>query len=249
MSTVLILGGTGLAGHLADRLTKSTRLTVISSLAGRTERPNLPAGEVRIGGFGGPEALAEWLRAHRAGAVIDATHPFASRIGASAAEACTQTGVPLLRLESPAWVPGPDDTWIDVADWPQACARIADIKAKRVLLAIGRQDVGAFTKLEDVWFLVRSVDPPALLPPMAKMLLGRGPFSLDAERGLLARNRIDAIVCKNSGGESSRAKLIAAADANIPVIMRQRPPRPAAECAETVDQAVEWLIRLGLPER
>ena len=61
---VLLLGGTGEARELAAALTRDG-VPVISSLAGRVASPRLPEGEVRVGGFGGPEALARWLRRQR----------------------------------------------------------------------------------------------------------------------------------------------------------------------------------------
>src|SRR6266853_2047822 len=94
-ATVLILGGTAEARELAGRLAGLDGLRTVSSLAGRVRDPAMPAGEVRIGGFGGADGLADWLRLHHAAGVIDATHPFALRISASAAAACARTGTPL----------------------------------------------------------------------------------------------------------------------------------------------------------
>src|SRR3954462_12524087 len=99
--TVLVLGGTAAAGELAAHLAAEPHMRVVSSLAGRIARPRLPAGEVRIGGFGGPPGLAAYLTEHDVQAVVDATHPFAERISASAVTACERAGVLLLRLERP----------------------------------------------------------------------------------------------------------------------------------------------------
>jgi precorrin-6A/cobalt-precorrin-6A reductase len=99
--TVLVLGGTAEARELAAALDLRPDTRVISTLAGRVARPRLPAGEVRIGGFGGADGLAAYLGQERVGAVVDATHPFAERMSASAAAACARAGVPLLRLQRP----------------------------------------------------------------------------------------------------------------------------------------------------
>ena len=56
---VLVLGGTAEARALAERLHPD--VDIISSLAGRVPDPALPAGLVRIGGFGGVEGLRDWL--------------------------------------------------------------------------------------------------------------------------------------------------------------------------------------------
>src|SRR5436305_2999097 len=101
---VLLLGGTGEARRLAETLV-ADGVDVVSSLAGRVAEPVLPAGEVRVGGFGGAEGLAGWLRENDVRAVVDATHPFASAMTANAAAAAAATGIPMLRLQRPGWTP------------------------------------------------------------------------------------------------------------------------------------------------
>jgi precorrin-6A/cobalt-precorrin-6A reductase len=242
---VLVLGGTAEGYDVARALQEAGSCRVISSLAGRTRAPRLPAGEVRIGGFGGPVALAEFLRDENVGAVIDATHPFAATMGGNAAAACRDTGVPLLRLERPAWQPGPGDRWHDVSEWSEAAEAVAR-EARRVLLAIGRQELAPFAAIDHVWFLIRSVEAPDPMPPFrqAELLLARGPFLLADERTLLAAQRIDTIVCKNSGGTATEAKLTAAREAGVRVIMQRRPPRPELPTVTTVDEACAWLAAL-----
>lgn len=156
---ILILGGTGEARQLAEALT-AREVRVVSSLAGRVARPRLPAGEVRVGGFGGPEGLATWLREHDVAAVVDATHPFAERIGANAAKAAELTGTPLLRLARPGRQPSPQDVWHWADDLADAARQLPGL-GKRVFLTSGRQGLPAFAHLDDLWFLIRCVDPPA----------------------------------------------------------------------------------------
>ncbi|WP_202964904.1 precorrin-6A/cobalt-precorrin-6A reductase, partial [Inquilinus limosus] len=74
---LLILGGTTEAAALARALAEVGGWNVTTSLAGRTRAPAALPGAVRIGGFGGVEGLAAYLRAERIDRVIDATHPFA----------------------------------------------------------------------------------------------------------------------------------------------------------------------------
>jgi precorrin-6A/cobalt-precorrin-6A reductase len=244
--TVLILGGTSEGRELARALADKPGLCVVSSLAGRTQSPRMPPGEVRIGGFGGANGLADYLRARRIAIVIDATHPFAATIGDNARRACRAAGVPLLRLERPAWRAGAGDRWTEVADWDEA-ARIVGATARRVLLALGRRELAPFAALDHVWFLVRSVEPPQPMPPFrqVELVLDRGPFALDGERMLLAGHGIDTIVCRNSGGRSADAKLVAARELGLRVVMRRRPARPAdLPTAATVDEAVAWVCSL-----
>ena len=247
---VLILGGTTEGYALAEALAPRPSLLVISSLAGRTASPRSPPGELRIGGFGGAAGLATYLRAGRIAAVIDATHPFAARMGWNAAEACRDAGIPLLRLERPAWNPAPGDCWDEVDDWDEATSLLAG-RARRVLLALGRQELAPFAALDQVWFLIRSVDAPDPMPPFARALvtLGRGPFTLADELDLLRTHGIDTLVCKNSGGTATDAKLEAARALGVHVVMRRRPARPSVDTVATVAAAVAWVGRMAGQDR
>lgn len=236
---ILILGGTGEARKLAETLI-AREVRVVSSLAGRVARPRLPAGEVRVGGFGGVDGLAAWLRENDVQAVVDATHPFAERIGANAAKAAEMTGVPLLRLARPGWQPEPGDVWHWADDLEDAAKKLPEL-GKRVFLTTGRQGLPAFAHLDDLWFLIRCVDPPEPpLPRHHELLLDRGPYEKAAETELL--RRVDVLVTKDSGGTLTSAKLTAARELGKPVLVVRRPPRPATETAETVPEAVEWVL-------
>ncbi|HEY3468099.1 MAG TPA: cobalt-precorrin-6A reductase [Amycolatopsis sp.] len=236
---ILILGGTGEARQLAEALV-AREVRVVSSLAGRVARPRLPVGEVRVGGFGGVDGLAAWLRENDVQAVVDATHPFAERIGANAAKAAEMTGVPLLRLARPGWQPEPGDVWHWADDLEDAAKKLPEL-GKRVFLTTGRQGLPAFAHLDDLWFLIRCVDPPEPpLPRHHELLLDRGPYEKAAELELL--RRVDVLVTKDSGGTLTSAKLTAARELGKPVLVVRRPPRPATETAETVPEAVEWVL-------
>ncbi|MHA6795074.1 cobalt-precorrin-6A reductase [Pseudonocardia bannensis] len=237
---MLVLGGTGEGRRLATALAGRPGLRVTSSLAGRVRTPALPPGEVRIGGFGGADGLAEWLRDKQIDAVIDATHPFAARMTANAAAATARLGVPLLILRRPGWTAGPGDDWRWVGS-PAEAAELLPSIGQRVFLTTGRQDLAAFAGL-DLWFLVRAVDapePPA--PQRMQVLLDRGPFTVDDERALLHEHRIDVLVTKDSGGDMTAAKLAAARELGIPVVIQSRPPLPSGVATvSTVGEAAQW---------
>jgi precorrin-6A/cobalt-precorrin-6A reductase len=233
---ILILGGTGEARRLAAWLPGE----VVSSLAGRVTDPRLPEGEVRIGGFGGVDGLAEWLRANDITAVIDATHPFAAGITANAVAATARVGVPLLVLRRPGWTPEPGDDWRWVDSLAEAAAALP---GDRVLLTTGRQDIGVFAGCPQ-HFVARSVEPPEPpLPQRLHVLLDRGPFTVDGEVALMREHAIDVLVTKDSGGDQTSAKLVAARRLGIPVVVVRRPPAPAAPTVDTVDAAVDWVRR------
>jgi precorrin-6A/cobalt-precorrin-6A reductase len=236
---ILVLGGTSEARQLAGAL-HLQRAEVMTSLAGRVSNPRLPHGQVRLGGFGGPDALAPWLIEHRVTAVVDATHPFAARISSSAAKACPAAGVPLLRLERPGFAESPGDRWTRVANLEEA-ATLLRSRPGRVFLTTGRQGLRAFARVRECWFLVRCVeqpDPP--LPPRHELILDRGPYTLSNELELVHRHRIDIVVTKDSGGQMTHAKLDAARMRGLSVIVVDRPPRPDVETVTTVAEAISW---------
>lgn len=237
---LLILGGTGEARALAEECAQLQGVEVITSLAGRTSAPLLPSGEVRVGGFGGPDGLAAYLRATRVDAVVDATHPFAAAITASAVAASSETGVPLVVLHRPGWTAGPADDWRRVPSLSAAAAIVPSL-GTRVFLTTGRQSIAAFAPLDRCWFLARSVEPPAPpLPRAVEVLLDRGPFTLDGERTLLAGHRIEVLVSKDSGGEAP--KLAAAREARIPVVLVDRPALPrGVHAVQTIADALGWI--------
>ncbi|MER7822680.1 cobalt-precorrin-6A reductase [Streptomyces sp. NPDC096097] len=239
---VLILGGTTEARRLAEALAGDPACRVTTSLAGRVASPVLPPGETRVGGFGGVEGFAAWIVVHDVTHVVDATHPFAERMSFHAAEAATLTGVPLLALRRPGWTPEPGDDWIFVESLAKAAERLPGL-GSRAFLTTGRMGLHTFAHLTDTWFLVRSVDPPAApVPPRLEVLLDRGPFSLDDERELIARHRIDVLVTKDSGGSATAPKLTAAREAGIPVLVVRRPavPRGVPETG-SVEAVQDWL--------
>jgi precorrin-6A/cobalt-precorrin-6A reductase len=217
---------------------------VISSLAGRVPDPALPVGPVRVGGFGGAAGLRNWLADNAITAVVDATHPFAATITANAAVACAELGMPHLVLRRPAWDPAGA---LQVDSDAEAADLVAAQGYSRVFLTTGRTGTAAFTG-SDAWFLIRVVTAPEpdSLPPHHELLLSRGPYSYDGERALLSGRRIAAVVTKNSGGAMTRAKLDAAADLGVDVVMIRRPPLPTGlTVVESVDEAFEWVISRG----
>jgi precorrin-6A/cobalt-precorrin-6A reductase len=237
---VLILGGTGDAAALAAQASEIPGIEVISSLAGRTQNPISPDGAVRIGGFGGATGLADYLRNRPIHLLIDATHPFAAQITHNASIAAAAVGIPFLMLNRPAWEKTVGDRWIEVPDNATAATVLP---AQRIFLTIGRQELSAFAHCSDHWFLMRMIDPPApdTDVPNGEILLQRGNFYLEDERELLQKYSIGAIVSKNSGGDATYAKIIAAREMNIPVVVVQRPVMPEGDTVTCVEDALRWM--------
>jgi precorrin-6A/cobalt-precorrin-6A reductase len=236
VNRILILGGTGEARLLAGKLTDAGR-DVITSLAGVTRSPHLPKGEVRHGGFGGSAALAAYLRKGHVTTLVDATHPFAVRISTHAAEAAKMCALTLYRLERPVWIAGSGDQWISVSDIASAVNALPS--GARVFLTIGRKGVAPFLQRGDLEGVLRMIEAPESPPPATwHLILARPPFTVAEETDLLLRHRITHLVCKNSGGEQTSAKLTAARSTKIPVVMIERAPKPEAVVLTSLDEAV-----------
>lgn len=246
VSRVLILGGTAEAAALASQLVArfADRLEVTTSLAGRLPaNASAPpsAGRLRVGGFGGAAGLANWLADESIDLLVDATHPFAATISAHAAAAGMARGIPWIRLVRPPWPRCSGDRWLEVADL-EAAATLLPSLARRVFLATGPRRVEAFATLPDVWFLVRAFAPPPAPLPLAyyTLVVAQPPFTVESETALLLRHAIGAVVAKQSGGPTA-AKLAAARDLSLPVVMITRPSLPPATEVETVEAAVAWI--------
>lgn len=225
--TVLLLGGTAEARRLAELLV-ADGVDLVTSLAGDIADLRLPPGGVRVGGFGGVGGLVRYLGEHDVTAVVDATHPFAAQMTRHAATACAAASVPLLRLSRPSWATrtdAPSWHWVDsIAEARETAGRLGG----RVFLAIGRQSLPEFADWVDRSVLARVVDSPAMdVPGNWEVFRGRGPFRLEDELELLRRHGIEVLVTKDSGGPTD-AKLDAAAQLGIPVVILHRPALPAS---------------------
>jgi precorrin-6A/cobalt-precorrin-6A reductase len=242
MRQILILGGTAEARQLAGLLAKRPDLKVTLSLAGRTAAPAPQPVPVRIGGFGGVEGLAQYLKSERIDALIDATHPFAATISRHAAEAAASSDVAILALRRAAWIAVPGDRWIETDDMTGA-VRALGTASRRVFLTVGRNEIAAFEAAPQHHYLIRSVDPvdPPLNVPDARYVVARGPFAEADEKRLLGAHRIETIVAKNSGGEATYAKIAAARALGIAVVMLRPPALPDVPAVETIDAAAAWL--------
>lgn len=240
---VLVLGGTSESARLAAMLARwGVRATL--SLAGRTLHPAPSPLPRRIGGFGGAEGLAGWMRREGVTALVDATHPFAARMPFSAARAADLTGTPLLALVRPPWRAGEGDDWTEVPGHSEAVEALGPVP-RRVFLTVGRLELEAYASGPPHRYLVRTIDPPVEPRPLpdAEWVAARGPFRLEDERGFLGR--VDVLVTKNSGGSATEAKLEAARLLGRAVVMVRRPPRPPVPAVETPEEALSWIRALS----
>ncbi len=240
---VLLLGGTAEASKLASLLAGQSGIFAILSFAGRTKEPRTPKIPYRIGGFGGVEGLEAYLEAERIDVLIDATHPFAEQMSRHAVLAAARAKIPLVVLSRPAWREDAADRWIKVEDMAAAAAALGQ-GPKRVFLTVGRLQIAAFAAAPQHFYLIRAIEP--LVPPPGlprhRVILGRGPFAIEAEEKLLREELIEMIVTKNSGGEATFAKLLAARALGLPVVMVARPPQAAHAVLHDPAKVMEFLL-------
>jgi precorrin-6A/cobalt-precorrin-6A reductase len=238
-SRILILGGTGEARELA-RLLMNEGHDVITSLAGRTTGPLLPAGQVRMGGFGGAEGLAQFIREESIDVIADATHPFAAQISMHGHAAAQNCHIRYVRLERPAWKAEKGVAWTSVKNASEAAAIVPP--DTRVLLTIGRREISSFLERQDLSGVIRMIEPPAHPPPVRwTLLLARPPFTPEQERTLMQTHGIAVLVTKNAGGEIMASKLHAAHELKVGVVMIERPQKPPAETAPTAETLAKMI--------
>lgn len=238
---LLILGGTTEASRLAGAVA-AAGIAATLSYAGRVAQPRAQPIAHRTGGFGGIAGLQAYLIREGITHVVDATHPFAAQMSRHAVAACRAADVPLIALTRPAWHPKPGDTWQAAADIDAAVDALSGPPG-RVFLAIGRQNLEAFAAQPQHHYLLRLVDPPPRRPllPDHTVIVSRGPFSVAGDTELMQAHGITTLVAKNAGGDGASAKLEAARNLGIPVIMIARPDQPARDEVHAVDAVLLWL--------
>ncbi|MEJ7928122.1 cobalt-precorrin-6A reductase [Sphingobium sp. AN641] len=241
MPNILLLGGTTEASALA-RLLAARGISATLSYAGRTGNPRAQPVPVRVGGFGGVAGLADYLRDHRITHLVDATHPFAAQMSAHAIAAARLAAVPHIALTRPPWRPATGDRWNNVPNIAAAVGALAG-PARRVMLALGRMHVDAFAAQPQHHYLLRFVDPPDSRPalPRHSLIVDRGPFTAGGDAQLMQAHGIDLVIAKNAGGTGADAKLVAARQLGLPVLMIDRPP--AADRIEVYrpEEVLVWL--------
>ncbi len=248
MTRILILGGTTEAAALAHGIAAlAPGADVVTSLAGLLDdTPDLP-GRLRRGGFGGAEGLSRYLADERIDALVDATHPFARTMAATASAAACRSGVPRIKLVRPMWNRMPGDRWIEVDDIDAAVDVLRTLAPAVVLITLGSRAVESFRCIDDMRLIFRMIAPPRepLRNPAMEVLLQRGPFDVKGERALMTERGVGALLTRASGGGATEAKIRAARDLRLPVIMIRRPAAPEGPVAATVEGVLDWLRNGG----
>ena len=153
--------------------------------------------------------------------------------------ACGQTATPRLILVRPHW---PEVDAVEVSDLAAAARELVKL-GQRAFLSFGQGGLEAFADLSDRAFVVRLIDEPTTpLPiPHATVIIGRPPFSLAGEKALFEDHGIDVLVSKNSGGATLPAKITAARELAIPIVLIARPPTEPGEHVGNIEAALGWI--------
>ncbi|MEJ3575281.1 cobalt-precorrin-6A reductase [Pseudomonas fragi] len=238
MKRILLLGGVTEALAIARTLGPQH----VYSLAGVGRVPTDLTCEVRVGGYGGAEGLARYIRDEGIDLLLDATHPYAAQISQNAALAAAASNIPCWALRRPAWVAQPDDDWREVADWSELVEALATFQ--RPLFTLGREPLEHLHEIppEQFWTL-RALD---VYPGNVRceVIGARGPFLIDDERKLFAQRRIDVLISKNSGSSATEPKLEVARERGVPVLILKRPTLAQVDREfRTVEDVLEGLAQ------
>ncbi len=217
MNRILLLGGVTEALAIARTLGPPH----IYSLAGVGRVPTDLTCQVRVGGYGGADGLAQFVRAEGISLILDATHPYAAQISHNAAQAARACGVPCWALRRPAWQPQAGDDWREVGDWTQLAEALKPFK--RPLFTLGREPLQHLDEIpaHQFWTLRALEVYPG--NERCEVIGARGPFLLEDERQLFARQQIDVLISKNSGSTATEPKLEVARELGVPVLVLRRP--------------------------
>lgn len=230
---ILILGGTSEAKLLAQQLI-NIDVEIIYSIAGLVRQPTLDC-KIISGGFSQYGGLTKYLATEKIAYLLDVTHPFAAKMSQQAVRSTAEVNIPYCAFVRPQWQPQAGDDWALLANETQLMHELAlavNTGSKNIFYTngqINRQlaiELDGIAELNEAFgpaqYIIRSAKETEL-PQYSQWVQAIGPFNVNDEKALLEKYQVDLIVCKNSGGEATKAKLEAARTLGIRVLMLQRP--------------------------
>jgi len=222
---ILVVGGTADGRKLATRL-HELQFDVVYSIAGIVRKATVPC-PVISGGFTQFGGLQKFIVDHQFSHVVDATHPFAKKMSNTIAEVSELLSIPAIRFHRKPWEKTTSDHWVEVDDWPELIEKIKGYQCLFITAGQVSQSVIDSLAMQTKQIIIRTAMPVKVeLPTNVLWLKAIGPFNLEDEKQLIKEYKIDAIISKNSGGNSTYAKIKAAAEAGIPVYQFKRPCLP-----------------------
>jgi precorrin-3B C17-methyltransferase len=197
------------------------------------------------------------LKSSHARAVLDATHPFATRISEQLERLCAGLELPLLRYQRPA-APLPPEV-IACADMDEAGRRAVELGSK-IFVGTGVKDLSSLLQTpggtQRQWFARVTPNPESLERavlaglPASRICAMQGPFSQRANEVLWQDWEIDCVLSKDSGEAGGLpAKIAAAKSLGIPLLVVKRPM--CHNPVQTSDPAavLQWVESTPLSKR
>ena len=234
---ILLIGGTSETASLASGLAADGYEVLVSTA---TDTPLAIGDHPRISrrvGRLGEDGMVSLGKAKGVRAIVDAAHPYAVAVHEAVQVAARRLGIPcFVFLRPEAMTPG--DPVCFAADHAEA-AEMAFAGGLPVLLTTGSRNLAPYAEAArrtGVPLAVRVLDAPESLAacraaaiPEDRIIVGRGPFSVEENLAAIRRFDIGMIVTKESGRAGGfNAKLAAAEQANCRIIVLRRPETPAS---------------------
>jgi bifunctional phosphoserine phosphatase/homoserine phosphotransferase/precorrin-6x reductase len=229
---ILLLGGTSDCPSVAEALARAGYHVLVSSatevdlFTGSHPRIERRCGRLDAG------QMAALIGERNIRAIVDAAHPYATLLHATAEAVACKVGIPYLSYVRPGSVGAGEGVCV-VADH-EAAAQRAFQAGKSVLLTIGSRYVVPYAeeaRRKSVDLIARVLDHPDSLQAcrdagIPHIVTGRGPFSVDENRRLIRQFSAGVLVTKDSGDAGGvREKLEAARLEGCEVIVVGRPER------------------------
>jgi precorrin-3B C17-methyltransferase len=251
---IWVFSGTADGNALALRIAEWGARVVVStatSYGRELAMTRLPSVAVRSGRIG-INARRRELQVFRARAIVDATHPFATKISSQLIALGAELGIPYLRYERKV---------VDCSRPAIFCQTVGEAAAKaislgkRIFLATGSKDLQVFLShpgaSERDWFVRVAPEPESLENalsfgvPRARLLAIQGPCSRELNETLWKDWQIDCVVTKESGAAGGfGAKADAAYSLGIPLIVINRPRLNYPDVANDFDLIIDRLQKL-----
>ncbi|MDD5348819.1 MAG: bifunctional phosphoserine phosphatase/homoserine phosphotransferase ThrH [Chthoniobacteraceae bacterium] len=247
---ILLLGGTSETAPFAEALARAGYRVLVSTATGiALATGSHPRIEHRSGRLDVAQ-MAALLRERRIRAVVDATHPYAQAVRATASAAAAQCGVPYLSYIRPGGAG--EGSGVLPAPGHAEAARLAAGTGKPILLTIGSRNVAPYAEAArraGLPLFARVLDHPESYQscrdagiPADRVLAGRGPFSVEENRRVLREHAIGVLVTKDSGNAGGvPEKLEAARREGCTVIVVGRPGQTDADGYSSMAELVAAL--------
>lgn len=250
---VLLLGGTSDCAPVAESLARAGYRVLVSSatdvalFTGVHPRIKRRSGRLDAG------QMAALVGERRIRAIVNATHPYAVAVRATAEQVACKLGIPCLSYVRPGIIGGTEGVCV-VADHEEAARRSVQAGTP-VLLTIGSRNVMPYAveaKRAGIALIARVLDHPESHKscreagiPADHVVTGRGPFSVEENRRLLRQFHAGVLVTKDSGDAGGvREKIEAARLEGCQVIVVGRPQTSTQDGFPEIPDLVEKLRTL-----